>query len=346
MLQQVGVFRRFLAVVPGLVADLDPAEPLSPTCCLPSPAPRGGSGSPVSGRSRLAVHSASRPCSRRAPFPAGSSGHSPPRPPPSGKDPRRHCRSTCFFPEEERRGTAGIRRRLWIMPWVNCTPFNLPRRAIPCRKLPRIRGNRSGSRAVNRIRSSMVKTSGVSTSPLIISRCWPGSTSATPEWCRLEAQAVGGDDPLQLVQRREVTDDTLSAVRPVDVAPGSHAPRAARARHRAPHRRPGRGIAARAASGVIAGSAALGVGQLCPVTGRARWLTAAPVRNWRRDGGEFQAVGHGSLPPSCAQPATSSTVVLGSMVPRWPCSRMWFSNTSQIGGPSVPSFTLAQPATM
>jgi hypothetical protein len=58
----------------------------------------------------------------------------------------------------------------------------------------------------------MVNTSGVSTSPLIIKRCWPGSISATPEWCRSNARPLGVMIPSISWSGVKLTELTLSAV--------------------------------------------------------------------------------------------------------------------------------------
>ena len=58
----------------------------------------------------------------------------------------------------------------------------------------------------------MVKTSGLSTRPLIISRCTPGSISATPEWWRSKHRPLGVMIPSISWSGVKLTELTVSAV--------------------------------------------------------------------------------------------------------------------------------------
>ena len=75
-----------------------------------------------------------------------------------------------------------------------------------------------GSRRGMRLMSSMVKTSGLSTRPLIISRCFGGFDLGDAAMMALEAEAGRRDDAVELVQRREVDRGFRRRRQPVDVA--------------------------------------------------------------------------------------------------------------------------------
>ena len=157
-----------------------------------------------------------------------------------------------------------------------------------------------------------------------------------------KTQTGGGDDPVELVQRGEIDR--------ADRIGGQPGHRAA-LHMRLVFRR-------HAIGGGIDRVAEILHPRLQPVEGRvgpgARRPAGGRPKTRRRGAAQEGPSGRlnalenichedASLLRSVQMPVTW-TLVLGvrRMVP---CLRMWFSTTSQICGPSVPSFTLAQPAT-
>ena len=104
-----------------------------------------------------------------------------------------------------------------IIPWVYwqvgtaTLPHSMPLLAPHSMKWKRLTAGR-------RISSSTVKTSGlrtiVSSEPLIISRCFEGSTSHQPWWCRSKCRPLGVTMPNRLCSGAKDTEACAVWVRP------------------------------------------------------------------------------------------------------------------------------------
>ena len=174
----------------------------SPTCCLPSQAPRGGPDSPAPGRS-------ASPFILKATRQSSSAF--------SSRDRAGHCRgvgalghaSSLPLVLTPASSSRCLQRHARVHDVVDHAMRELA--AVQLRAAPlhaRVGGalekvGRGSSRG-KRFRSSMVKTSGRSTRPLIIKRCCSGCDFRDASVMAFKAETVRRDDAVKRMKRREV----------------------------------------------------------------------------------------------------------------------------------------------